>query len=58
MQPELHLLQTLPDHKLKRILRDTKLFSESFPLDTRETVKAALKPYVETLLQVGTLPGP
>ena len=52
VQPQLKPLMTLSDNKRKNVLKDTKLMTEYFPVNKRESVKTSLKPVVETLYQV------
>ena len=53
---ELDFLNQIPVSKKKNILKDQKQFAEHFPLDQRESVKTALKPHIDTLLQIAELP--
>ena len=52
LQKQLGGIMTLSDSKRKAILKDQKLMAEYFPPNQRESVKALLKPVVETLHQV------
>ena len=53
---ELDFLNQIPVNKKKNILKDQKQFAEHFPLDQRESIKTALKPHMDTLLQIAELP--
>ena len=53
---ELDFLNKIPVNKKKNILKDQKQFAEHFPLEQRESIKTALKPHMDTLLQIAELP--
>ena len=56
VQRQMRGVMELSESKRKAILKDQKLLAEYFPLNQRESVKAAIKPVVETLYQVSEVP--